>query len=76
MGGTAGADARLIQRVPLAARAEHEENGIHRLPILDTGPMASQGMWFARWEQRHDALPQFVRHTPIRAGLLEVFMHQ
>jgi len=76
MGGTAGADACLIQRVPLAARAEHEENGIHRLPILDTGPMASQGVRFARREQRHDALAQFVRHTPIREGFLGVFMHQ
>jgi hypothetical protein len=65
-----------MQRIPLAASAEHEENGLHRLPILDTGPMAPQGVWFARREQRHDMLPQFVRHTPITAGFLEVFMHQ
>ena len=37
MGGTTGTDARLVQRIPLAASAEHEENGIHRLPISDAG---------------------------------------
>jgi hypothetical protein len=76
MGGTTGADARLMQRVPLAARAEPEEHGLHRLPILDTGPMAPQGVQFARREQRHDALPQLVRNTPITAGFLGVFMHR
>jgi hypothetical protein len=43
MGGTTGANARLLQRIPLAAGAEHEENGIHCRAILDTGPMAPQG---------------------------------
>jgi hypothetical protein len=76
MGGTTGADARLMPRMPLAARAEHEENGIHRLSILDPGPMAPQGVWFARREPRHDTLPPFVRHTPITVGFLVVFMHQ
>jgi hypothetical protein len=65
-----------MQRIPLAASAEHEENGLHRLPILDTGPMAPQGVRFARREQRHDACPQFVRNTPITAGFLVVFMHR
>jgi hypothetical protein len=65
-----------MQRIPLAASAKHEENGIHRLPILDAGPMAPQGVRFARREQRHDALPQFVRKTPITPGVLRVFMHQ
>jgi hypothetical protein len=64
-----------MQRLPLAASAEHEEHGIHRRAILDTGPMAPQGVRFARREQRHDALPQCVRKTPITAGFLVVFMH-
>jgi hypothetical protein len=76
MGDTTGADARLLQRIPLAASAEHEEHGIHRLPILDPGPMAPQGGWCARREQWHDTLPQFVRNTPITVGFLMVFMHQ
>jgi hypothetical protein len=76
MGGTTGADARLLQRIPLAAGAEHEENGIHCRAILDTGPMAPQGVQFAQREQRHDALPQLVRNTPITTVFLVVFMHR
>jgi hypothetical protein len=76
MGGTTGADARLLQRIPLAAGAEHEENGIHRCAILDTGPMAPQGVQFAQREQRYEALPQLVRNTPITAVFLVVFMHR
>ena len=76
MGGTTGAEARLMQRMPLAASAAHAEHGLHRLPILDPGPMAPQGVWFARREQRHDRLPPFVRKTPITAGFLGVFMPQ
>jgi hypothetical protein len=76
MGGTAGADTRLMQRIPLAAGAEHEEDGIHRLPISDAGPMAPQGVWFARREQRLDALPQRIRNTPITAAFLMVVIHE
>src|SRR5262245_16080718 len=76
MGGTTRAGAHLVQRIPLAASAEHEENGIHRLATLDPGPMAPQGVRFARREQRHDELPSFVRNTPITAGFLVVFRHQ
>jgi hypothetical protein len=76
MGGTTGTEARLVQRIPLAASAEHEENGIHRLPIRDAGPMASQGVRFARREQRLDALPHLVRNTPITVSFLVVVMHQ
>jgi hypothetical protein len=75
MGGTTGTDARLVQRIPLAAGAEHEEDGIHRLAIIDAAPMAPQGVWFTWREQWHDALPQLVRDTPITAGFL-VVMHQ
>jgi hypothetical protein len=76
MGGTAGADTRLIQRIPLASGAKHEEDGIQRLPIINTGPMAPQGVRFAQREQRLDALPQCVRNTPITAGVLSVVFHE
>jgi hypothetical protein len=64
-----------MQRIPLAAGAEHEEDGIHRFPIIDAGPMAPQGVRFARREQWLDALPQRVRDTPILVGFLIVVLH-
>ena len=75
MGGTPGTDARLVQGIPLAASTEDEEDGIHRLSIIDAGPMAPQGVRLARREQRHDVLPQLIGDTPITVGLLVVFMH-
>jgi hypothetical protein len=75
MGGTTGTEARLMQGMPLAARAEDEEDGIHRLALLDAGPMTPQGVRLARREQRHDVLPQLIGNTPITVGLLVVFMH-
>jgi hypothetical protein len=65
-----------MQRIPRAAGAEHEKDGIHCLPIIDAGPMAPQGVQFARWEKRLDALPQLVRDTPITAGFFMVVMNQ
>jgi hypothetical protein len=76
MGGTTGTEPGRLQRVPLAAGAEPEADGLHRLPILDAGPMAPQGVRLARREQRLDALPQLVRNTPITVGFLVVVMHQ
>jgi hypothetical protein len=32
---------RLVQRMPLAAGAEDEQDGIHRFAIIDAGPMAA-----------------------------------
>jgi hypothetical protein len=76
MGGTTGTDARLVQGLPLAASAEDEEDGIHRLSSIDAGPMTPQGVRFARREQRHEVLPQLIGNTPITVGLLVVFMHR
>jgi hypothetical protein len=39
VGGTAGTDARGVQGIPLAASAQHEEDGIHGLAIIDAWPM-------------------------------------
>jgi hypothetical protein len=40
MGGTAGTELRLVQGMPLAAGAQHEKDGIHRLASIDAGSMA------------------------------------
>jgi hypothetical protein len=40
MGRTTGTDIRRVQRIPLAAGAEHEKDGVHRFAIIDAGPMA------------------------------------
>jgi hypothetical protein len=76
MGRTTGTAARLVQRLPLAARTEYEKDGIHRFAIIDARPMAPQRVRFARWEQGHDTLPQLVRDTPVTAGFLVIVMHQ
>jgi hypothetical protein len=75
MGGTTGADARLVQRIPLAAGAEHEENGIHRLAIINAGPMTPQRVRFARGEEGLDTFPQLVRDPPITADFFRVVTH-
>jgi hypothetical protein len=61
--------------MPLASRAEHEKDGIHGFAIIDTGPMASQWMGFARWEQRLNPCPQGIRDTPVTAALCVVIRH-
>jgi hypothetical protein len=76
MGGTTGANARLLQRIPLAAGAEHEEDGIHGFTIIDAGPMTPQRVWFTRGKQRHNALPQLVRDTPVTTHLFMVIRPQ
>jgi hypothetical protein len=67
---------RLVQRMPLATGAQHEKDGIHGFAIVNAGPMASQRVWFARWEQGHNALPQFVWDTPVTTRFLVVIRHQ
>ena len=76
MGGTTGTAARLVQGMPLAARAEDEADGLQRLASIDAGPMTPQGVRLVRREQRHDVLPQLIGNTPITVGLLVVFMHR
>jgi hypothetical protein len=57
MGGTTGAEARLVEGIPLAASAQHKEDGIHGLAIINAGPVAPQGVRFPRREQGLDAVP-------------------
>jgi hypothetical protein len=76
MGGTPGTARRLVQRLPLAPGAEHQEEGIHRFAIIDAGPMAPSRVRFPWGEQRLKALPQVVRYPPVPAGFLVVIRHQ
>jgi hypothetical protein len=54
---TAGTDAGRGQRVPLTARAQDKENGIHGLAIINPGAVAPQGMGLPRRQERLDTLP-------------------
>jgi hypothetical protein len=65
-----------MQSIPLAAGAEHKEDGIHGLAIIDAGPMAAQRVGLAWREQGLDAAPQFVGETPITPSLSMVVIHQ
>jgi hypothetical protein len=76
MGGTAQADAGVVRPIPWPPGVEHDEDGFHHLPVIDTGPMAPTGMRFGRREQSPDGLSQLVRGTPIRVGFLAVMRRQ
>jgi hypothetical protein len=57
MGGTAGADPCFLQGIPLAARAQHKEDGNHGLAIINPRAVTSKRMRLPRGEQGLDALP-------------------
>ena len=76
LGGTTGTAPWLVSCMPLAARAEHEQEGIQGCAILDTGPMAPQRMGLTRWEQRLKPRLQGGRETPVTAHCLVVSRHQ
>jgi hypothetical protein len=73
MGTTAGTDPGGVQGVPLAARAEHKHNGIHRPTIVDPRVVTAQRMRFARREQRFDLGPKLIGDLPRPARFL--FFH-
>jgi hypothetical protein len=54
-----------MQGVPLAASAEDEEDGIHGSAVIDAWPVTPERVRLAWWEQRLDALPQFIGYPPI-----------
>jgi len=64
VGGAAVTDPGGIQRVPLAAGAQHEKDRIQGPARVDRRAMAPQGMRLARREQRVDALPECVGNPP------------
>jgi hypothetical protein len=75
MGGTTGTDTGLVQGVPLAARAQHEEDGIHGPAIIDAWTMTPERMGLAWRKEGLDARPQFVGEAPIPADFLIVVTH-
>jgi len=70
MGRPTGTDARLVRRMPLAARAEHEKDGLHRLSIIDARPLAPQRVRFARGDQGHapTTRPGYASHGRLSRG--------
>src|SRR5712692_8405667 len=65
MGSTAGAEVRRIQGIPLATGAQHEEDGVHGLAIIDTRAMTAQRMRRSGRQQRLKLRPEDVRHAPV-----------
>ena len=66
MGGAVGADARGIQRVPLAAGPQHKQNPLQALPVVCPWTTAAKPMRIHMCgQQRLDLGPQFVRHPTL-----------
>ena len=64
MGAAGVADLRGAQGVPLHAGAQHQQDGVHDLPVGDAPAVSAQGVRW-RWRQeRLDALPEPVRDAP------------
>ena len=59
-----GADARGVQRIPLAARPQHEEDRVHRRPVRHPRVVAAQRVRRPRRQQRLHLGPQRVRQPP------------
>jgi hypothetical protein len=64
-----------MQGIPLAAGAQHEENGIHGVAILYTGSVAPQWVRLPWGEQRLDTFPQLVGDAPSTADFCMVVTH-
>ena len=61
---TAGADPGGIEGIPLAAGAQHEENGVHGGAIVHPRSMTPERVGLSRWQERLDPLPQGIRDAP------------
>src|SRR5665647_3304536 len=64
MGAAGVADPRGAQGVPLHAGAQHQQDGVHDLPIGDAPAVSAQRVGRRQRQQRRDLLPQPVRHAP------------
>src|SRR6266545_277685 len=63
--GTAlGAEAGGGQRIPLAAGAQHEENGVHGGSVVHPRVMTTERVGLSRRNQRLDLCPKIVRDAP------------
>src|SRR5207245_2296109 len=66
MGCGTRTEARGIQRFPLTAGSQHEENGLHANPVRRPWPAATEAMGiYVLGEQCCDGLPQMVGNTPL-----------
>jgi len=66
MRGGTGTEAGGVQSLPLTARAEYEEDGLHAHAVRSTRPAATEAMRiFVFGKQQGDAFPQIVRDMPL-----------
>ena len=66
MGGGTRTKAGGVQSLPLTARAEYEEDGLHAHVVGSTRPTAAEAMRVLVFgEQQSDAFPQVVRDMPL-----------
>jgi hypothetical protein len=74
MGGRTRAKAGSIQSLPLAAGAEHEQNGFHADAVGSPPAAAAEAMGiFVFGEQHRDALPQIFGDMPfVHDGLIHI----
>jgi len=64
MGRTAGADAGLVQGIPLAPGPKHKEDRVHGRAVIDPRVVPAPGMESGEWQQHPDLLPKVVRKPP------------
>src|SRR4029450_6224279 len=64
VGTTLGADPRGVQRFPLAAGAQHKENGVHGAAVVHARVMATERGGLSQGDQRLHLGPEFVREAP------------
>jgi hypothetical protein len=66
VGGGTRTKAGGVQGLPLTARAQHEQDGLHAHAVGGTRPAAAEAMSvFVLGEQQGDALPQIVWDMPL-----------
>jgi len=58
------ADPRGVERAPLAAGAQDEQDAIHRRTTVDPRVVATERMRFPGRQKRLHPLPQWVRNSP------------
>ena len=65
MGGGTRTKAGGVQRLPLTAGAEHEEDGLHADAVGSTRPTSAEAVRVGViGEQQRDAFPQVIRDMP------------
>jgi hypothetical protein len=66
VGGGTGAEAGGVQGLPLAAGAQHEEDGLHTDAVGRARPTAAEAVRVLVFgEQRGDGLPQVIGDAPL-----------